>query len=332
MTDITADHISAGANIAETMRQTVEELGKTDTLFHPEDESIFGWPTILSAPAHRSLRDMTQEVRAAAEYLKPARRRGIARLATLDSLVDWSSRFKGETSALYADPDMTAPKLTCIADYHGEGAASFNPTTGDPLARHCSHRGVYSFPLSKEWKKWSQVSGRGLDKNEMGQFIEDNAKDVLNPTPALINGTTADAEAWEVGLIETAAKIEGRFGSLSQLLQLSRSFQVYESSDLKVSTNRDTGESAIQFLNEHKDADGAPLRIPNLFLIAIPVFESGHAYRLPVRFQYRKSGSTVKFILSIYDPEAAFDDAFNEAVTEAQTRTELPLFMGTPEG
>jgi hypothetical protein len=325
------DHTTEAANIAETMRETVEELGQPVAMIWPEEGFSFDSPVIFSTPAHRRTEDLTAKVREAAEYLKPARRLGNAKLATLDSLVDWTNRFKGDTSALYANPDENAPTLTCVADYHGEGAASFDAHTGDPLARHCSHRGTYAFPVSKEWKKWAAISGIKQDKNAMGQFIEDNAKDILNPSTALISGKTDSAEPWEIALLETAAKIEGRFGSLSQLLQMSRSFQVHETSNLSVTTNRDTGESSIQFLNEHKDPEGNPLRIPNLFLIAIPVFESGHAYRLPVRFQYRKDGGQVWFILSVYDPQAAFDDAFDEAVKDAKERTGLPLFLGTPE-
>nr|WP_275450650.1 DUF2303 family protein [Octadecabacter antarcticus] len=111
--------------------------------------------------------------------------------------------------------------------------------------------------------------------------------------------------------------MEGRYGQLTQLLAMSKQFQVIESSDLKVSTNRDTGESENQFLNEHKGADGKPLNIPNLIIIAIPVFMGGAPYRMPVRFRYHKSGGSVKFIMSIYNPEKAFEAAFKEAVDES---------------
>ncbi|WP_164982664.1 DUF2303 family protein [Leisingera sp. NJS204] len=97
-----------------------------------------------------------------------------------------------------------------------------------------------------------------------------------------------------------AQQIEGRYGQLTQLLQMSRQFQVYETSDLALVS--DTGEGEIQFLNEHKDAAGQPLKIPKLIIIAIPVFMGGAAYRMPVRLRYRKAGSTVKFLLVRLQP------------------------------
>ncbi|WP_420010598.1 DUF2303 family protein [Tateyamaria sp.] len=83
--------------------------------------------------------------------------------------------------------------------------------------------------------------------------------------------------------------------------------------------------------HEHKAPDGKPLQIPNLIIIAIPVFMGGAPYRMPVRFRYRKLGGEVRFILSIYNPEKAFEAAFKEAVEAATTETDLPTFMGTPE-
>ena len=69
----------------------------------------------------------------------------------------------------------------------------------------------------------------------------------------------------------------------------------------------------------------------NLIIITIPVFLNGAPYRMPVRFRYRKAGSAVKFTLSIYNPERAFEAAFDEALKIAEEATELPIFRGHPE-
>ncbi|WP_150119996.1 DUF2303 family protein, partial [Sulfitobacter sp. HI0021] len=203
---------------------------------------------------------------------------------------------------------------------------------GDPTASHCAHRAIYDFPLSKEWKTWTSISGEALEKDEMGEFIEANAKDVMDPTPALIAlDDKAKVEPWESRLIQTARQIDGRFGQLMQLLQMSRQFQVYETSNLTVTSNRDTGETSIQFLDEHKGKDGQPIKIPNLIIIAIPVFEGGAPYRMPVRFRYRKIGGAIRFIMSPLNPQRAFDNAFQVAVDQAKDQTDLPVFMGKSE-
>lgn len=318
-------------NVAETMRRAIEDLTHHKHI-HPEEGYSLDSPVLITVPNGRTVSDVTDIYRQTAEYFKPARRRGKARLDDLTSLIRWANRFKGHTSVLFARPDMAAPALTCIADYHGSGAAEPENPFGDPAARHLSHTGVYNFPLSDEWKVWMGVNGNPLDKDQMGEFIEANAKDVMDPTPAIISGKSDEKhQLWENRLVETARQIDGRYGQLGHLLAMSRQFAVHEVSNLTVTSNRDTGEASIQFLNEHRAPDGKPLSIPNLIIIAIPVFMGGAAYRMPVRFRYRKTGGQVKFILSIYNPERAFKDAFDEATARAEAETELPLFLGTPE-
>lgn len=320
-------------NIAQTLRDIIHCTGHHQEI-HPGFDQPFN-PTdvrLITTPQQRRVDDLTATYRAAAQVLKPWLRKGTARLATLESLIAWANRNKGETSVLYAHPDQAAPSLTCIANYHSAGPASLDGLTPDATAQRCDHRGVYAFPVSKEWQRWTKISGQPMDKDEMGQFIDDNAKDFYPVPPSLLNpGTVEPHDAVEERLLEVAEKIGGRFGQHLKLVEMARVFQVHEVSNLAVTSNRDSGESTISFVNEHRDTDGRPLSIPNLFLIAIPVFESGVPYRLPVRFQYRKTGSAIKFTLTVYDPQRAFDDAFNEAVNHAAIATDLPLFAGQPE-
>lgn len=328
---MTDQEIETRENVAQTVRDIMTELDHHDDIPNIL-KGATNQPWLVAVPNGREVVDLTDKHRAAAEFLKPARRKGTAHMADLDSLINWADRFSGETSVLYANPVMNAPTLTCIADYHQEGDCDVYSEQGDPTARHCHHRAVYDFPLSEEWKAWLAVTNMAQAKDDFGEFIEANAKDIMNPTPAVLAGKVSKTnEPWENRLIETAQQIEGRFGQLTQLLALSKRFQVYETADLKVVSNRDTGEGEIQFLNEHKDADGKPLKLPNLIIIAIPVFYGGAPYRMAVRFRYRKQGSEVRFVLSIYNPEKVFRAAFDEAVMTATAQTGLPTFFGRPE-
>jgi len=324
-------HVETIENVAETMRDTMADL-----THHAEIEPPLGFnlttPHLITLPEKRRTEDLTARHIAAAEFLRPLRRRGTARLSDLASIIAWANRFKSDHSALFANPDMQTPSLTCIADYHISGPATVDAEYGDPTARHCHHRAVYNFPLSDEWLAWTGAAGNPMKKDDFGEFIEANAKDIMDPTPAITKGSTSDANAdFENRLIETAKRIEGRYGQLTELLTISKRFHVYESNELKVVSNRDTGEREIQFLNEHKTADGAPVKIPNLIIIAIPVFKGGPIYRMPVRFRYRTQGGALAFTLTIYNPEKAFAASLRESLDIATEQTDLPLFMGTPE-
>ncbi|MBK4216115.1 DUF2303 family protein [Paracoccus caeni] len=319
----------APKNIAETIIAELGRVGDFQYVETPSDEKP-QVPYIIAAPEGIKLHDLTKQHRDAREALVPLQRTGKATLHDLDSLIDWTNRFKSDATALFGQITPT-PKLTTVIDYHGEGASTVDPLNGDPTASYGRHTGTYHFPVSEEWKRWTAISGKALDKDVFGEFIEENAKDFLDPTPALLGNNTDSAEQWEIRMIEIAAKVQGRFGQYAALNMLSREFKAHEVGHLNVSTNRDTGEAHVQFLTEHRDPDGQPLKLPNLFMIAIPVFEEGALYRLAARFRYRKAGSEVKFIVTLYNPDVALRDAAREAMRSAHERTSVPLMMGVPE-
>lgn len=323
--------ITTPENIAQTVAKIMEQNGSVDVLSPDSLTRDLAQPLLLAVPKGQEVQDFTNVSRTAQTLLKPFARKGTARLTDIASLIGWANRFKGENSVLYAS-NSDSPSLTCIADYHLQGPAELG-AMGDDTARHCQHRASYSFPLSKQWRAWSKVSGTQMSGIEMGQFLEDNILDVIDPPLSLTSPGIAGAEATEADLrlIDIARRLEGSYGTGAQLMGMAKGFTVNEAADYTVAHNSTTGEATVQIKSEHMDGAGNPIRVPKLFLIAIPVFEGGPAYRLPVRFQYRKAGQTVKFFLTLHDPKFALDHAFDEAVQLASDKTGLPLFLGTPE-
>lgn len=320
-------------NLLETV---IDQIGKGRTpadILSMTAEGNHPTARLVAVPNDMTVRDISPEIDRIATLLQPWRRAGTAQLTDLDSLIAWANRHKGATSALFADLGEKQQTLTCIADYLGQGAPVIDPIERDPKASHMRHRAVYQFPLSREWAIWTKVSGTELSGGQMGEFVEANAKDLLEPTPALLANTPGarGIEDWEVRMIETARQLQGRFGQYQTLIQLARNFQINEVSNVAASLNRDTGESSIQFLNEHQQPDGGAVLVPNLFMIAIPVFDNGAHYRIAVRFRYRKRGSEVKFFFTLHNADICLRDAIDEALARAAAETALPLFRGTPE-
>lgn len=313
------------------MRDAMATLGDVQTLDLSKVNPLLT-PVAVTTPTNRTVQLLNDDLVKTLERFKPTQRKGTANLKDLTSLIDWVNRFKGETTALFADPDTSAPKIVAIADYHAEGPVTIDGENGDPTARHCQHKATFAFPISDEWKAWTRVSGEPMTKENLAEFIDEHALDVLDPTPAMIAGkVTEQTQDWEKRLITIAHKIDGRFGQLQQLMQMSRQFTVHETSNISVTTNRDTGESEISFVNEHKDQSGNKLKIPNLFTIAIPVFVGSTPYRMAVRFRYRKVGGDVRFILQIYNADKVFKAAMQDAVSHVTEETKIPAFYGTAE-
>jgi hypothetical protein len=325
-------------NIAETLLAELPRMADVQIIARPErlhdadaPDDMMTTPHIVAIPNGLTRHDLTADWQKAQATLQPYRRTGTARMLDLASLIAWANRFKGPDSVLFADIGAK-PSLTCIADYHAGGAPVSSPTARDPTASHCRHRAAYAFPVSREWETWTGVSGTPLTMPQFGEFIEANAKDLLNPTPNILRPTYQDkAEPWELAMIAVAEQLGGRFGTYAVLQQLAKQFAVNEVNNIVTSNNRDSGEQVLQFLNEHKDPDGAPISIPNLFMIAVPVFDGDAAYRLAVRFRYRKFGASIAFIMSLHNPDVVFRDAVKLAITTATTETALPVLAGFPE-
>jgi len=246
------------------------------------------------------------------EYLtKPERRKGVAALGDLESFIAHALRFKDEDSVLFADPTATAPKLTAVLDYHRSGAKS------DP--RFGQHRAVYSFPLSDEWKAWKAKDGAEISQQEFAEFLEDRISDVADPASP---GESAKAFAQKVGVT---------FATPQRLIELSRGLSLHVGQQVKQAVNLQTGEVQIQYVTEHTDEKGQPLKAPGAFLITIPVFRSGAPYEIAARLRYRQKGGGVVWFYQLYRLDRVFEHAFNEACDQARTETALPLFVGAPE-
>ncbi len=242
---------------------------------------------------------------------EPDRRRGTAELNNLASFINHVNRFKDEGSALFATKDPA--ELLAVLDYHPQGKPA------DARPRFGSHRSSYKFPFSSEWQAWEAINKEVMSQQQFAEFIEDHIFDVVSPEK-IGNLAQEFVDAAQVTL-----------ATPSRLLELSRGLTIREGSTLKNVQNLQSGEANMVFVTAHTDEAGAPLSIPSAFLIAIPVFENGDTYQLPVRLRYRVANGSVRWFFELYGNDRIFDNAFQEACDQAEEATELPLFMGTPE-
>lgn len=262
---------------------------------------------VLLASEHVDLYSVKEQLD---EYrTKPERRKGKARFAELASFIAHANRFKSDHSAIFAEPET--PSLTSVLDYH-EKTHTGAPAFGE-------HRGIYSFPMSDEWKAWKSKNGVKMGQADFAAFIEDRLLDVADPASAL------------KGASDFATTLGAEFASGSKLLALSRGLSVTVNQQVKNAVALGSGEAQITFVEQHTNEQGAPIKVPGAFIIAIPVFKAGALYQLPVRLRYRTEGGRVIWFYEISQADKTFDHAFKEACDQAAKETGLPLFVGSPE-
>lgn len=245
----------------------------------------------------------------------PLRRAGTATMLSLDSLIDHVNRFKDADTVVFADDNRSAPSMTAVLDYHRAGAS------GDP--RFGKHRSLYAFPLSDEWKAWSKANAEVMSMADFAAFLEERIIDVLFVEPG--EDLPEDVQR----MLDALGS--GAVASPNKLMELARGLQINESAVVQEAVNLQSGEATIRFQAEHTDQNGAPLKVPSIFLIGIPVFNNGPLYRLAARLRYRKNAGKIVFWYDLWRTDRTFDHAFTEAVQRVKIETELPVLIGKPE-
>ncbi len=241
----------------------------------------------------------------------PERKTGLARLETLESFIGHVKRFKNANSALFCTAaDRDKPSIQAVLDYHEAGE-------GKP--KWLKHRSLYSFPVSDEWLAWKAINNDWMSMGDFQLFLETRLIDIVNPESAL---------APVKQLVENLCLA---FAAPNAVLNLSKGLKAKINRTVSEATNLSSGEGELFFEEDHRDSSGNKLKIPNAFLISIPVFRAGEQWQIAVLLRYRFVSGAVRFQCAVHQFDAVYDAALKEAAQKASTETELQLFYGAPE-
>lgn len=271
----------------------------------------------------------------------PRERSGTVALAHMESFITFCRMWREPTSVLFADPNKNA--IQCVFDWHdpvdtlpsatlsivdataGQPATlTFDPVE-PPKPRWGRFRATYAFPLSEQWKAWSQSNGKEMDQEALAAHIEANALDIVSTNPK-------EVEASQPGLHDVLATLKLRLGNATDLITLARDFDLHVNQRVRVQLNTSTGEVTAMFTEAHS-GDGektSSTSIPTAFLISVPIFAGAPPQCLLVRLRYRSRNSTVVWFYDVYQLERAMIAAFESSCVTIAEQVEVPLFYGTP--
>lgn len=249
-----------------------------------------------------SLRSLIEEHR-----LAPARRKGTAKVDTLDSFVALIDRHKDANSVIFGRTSWPEPKLLAVLNYDRNGVA----------ARHGDHRIEYAFPLTEEFKAWVATNATPMDQAEFAAFLEEHAAELAAP----MDGEKAEYERL---FKETMA-------TPSEVVALSRHLEVFVGAKAKQGIRLQTGERQVEFSEEHTNAKGEAIVIPGIFMVSVPAFVDGEAVRIPARLRYRISGGGIKWCYQLYRWQFFLREQVGRDLRMAAEATGLPAFEGAPE-
>lgn len=323
-----------------------------------------GRTSLLVLPEGRKFHDLGATIE---KYLpRPRRLIESALLGSTAAMIAYANRFKTDDTALFFNTDPDAPWLKLVVDYH----SPVSGTAGDaaaPLPAHRQHTATYEFPLSDEMQAWIKAQDGGLmDADAFAWLLQKHENDISNPPVdwmlvaqeevervcALLNlrddhrpldgkgnpipwdelELTRGEEELPTGYRTRLDKLrEKRFGTQLQLLTLSQEMSVTTSSSAKQQVRVQDGTRYLEISEDHQaNVRGQKIKVPDLFLIDIPVFDGEPSRLMPVRLYYRRVGSGVKWAVELVDHRRMVKDAITKAAQDVASETRLPLINGDP--
>ena len=300
---------------AETIDKIISIAG-TETILICDDKQA-----IAEIPTGRKLVSLKPYID---EYAaRPDRRVGTDTLLDLASLAEWIVRHKDAGTLVFCDTTPASPSLLAIVDYHEEGP-------GDAKARFGKFRGLYQFPIDKRWAAWTEVDGEPMNQAEFAAFLEEHILDLLAPEVSIDGEGNELARAPDT-VSRFLALAGGTVATPGEVVALSRGLDVTVEGKVTNRVNMQSGERNLVFEEVHGNGNGEKIRVPQLFLLGIPVFDRGSAiYRVPVRLRYRIDQGKVIWYPTLFGAEEIFDRAVRDAAAELQEKAAVPVLFGRP--
>lgn len=290
-------------NVVTEIKEFVETYFQPRVVEVPNTNGVVVYPSNMNVDSVKNFIDR--------ERLRPETLCGTTSLHNCNSFVEFANRYKSDNSAIFYNSKMQ--EVTCIFDCATKDQTSFE-----------KHKAVYAFPFSKELKSWQKDNNSAMNQLEFAVFIESNVLDISEP-PA----PDKESEA----LKEIRMRCGGHYATVNKMMELSKGISIRADERATIKHDLNTGEAIVQFNSEHTDATGAAIKVPNMFVIVIPVLDGGKQYQLPCRLRYRLNSGQVRWWYEIIDLDRAIKLAIDEELEQIKEKIGLPVFYGDlPQG
>jgi uncharacterized protein YfdQ (DUF2303 family) len=185
----------------------------------------------------------------------------------------------------------------------GRFKAVFNDNCGQSefVAGWGDYTASYTSPTSTEWATWKSKSGSQMNQVQFAQFIEDNLPDIAQPPAA-------------------------------EMLEVSRTLEAKKKVNFAQGIRLSNGQNELTYEEQIEGSAGkGKFKIPEEFIIGIPVLEGGLRYAVQCRLRYRiADGGNLTMWYEIIRPHKILEDAINEVWTSIEEKTGKKIFNGDP--
>ena len=242
-------------------------------------------PYVMTADGPQEMPDLVYN----AYEKSPKRVKSLVTVSDPESFVVYFNLFKDDNSRVFADE--TARSVKAVLDYHLAGKPS-DPRWGE-------HRVILQMAHSDPWKVWTASNNKKFTQLEFAEFLEQNAIDISQPSPAAMMEVSRDLQA----------TTEVEFGSALR--------------------NND-GQVRFKYTETTKATVGASqIAVPEQFSLELPVFVRSAEIRLDALLRFRTAQGKLTIWYTLVRPEEYVRLAFTEARQEIANELQIVIINGT---
>lgn len=229
-----------------------------------------------------------------------------------------------EKAGITPKPSKCGSTIAFMDSKNGAVSVIFNHHDAGPEGQQWGDfEATYKPVFSKPWNAWTGTTN-WLDLAAFSAFVEDHITDIGEPPPAS-GGTEADKELREL------AKLYGsHYASRADLIGVSKGFKVHVKEEVENVLDQTGGQLQVLWKTEHTGQRGGPVKFDGMFILAIPVFDRGDHFRLPVRLKYRVNEGKLFFSFAVINQDLAQTTAIEDIRKKVAAETKLPVFYGKP--
>jgi len=254
------------------------EAGKNLTQLH----KVEGFRPALTAPHLSGPVALTPEKLECPRFLAAA-----PRFQDSGAFIAYVNEWKQVATRIFY---VQAGKVQAVIDYHQSKA---------PAAQHGDHLAYLDLTRSPEWSTWANNSEMAMNQQEFAEFVEDNARDILQPSPL-------------------------------EMLEIATGLQATVGATFRSAINQANGTVQLNWDEQVKGTvKGTGKAIPAQFQIGVRPFMGTERYPVDCRLRYRVAGGSLKLHYKALHLDPITEAAMEGIVAKVRDETGIAPALGS---